>query len=128
MTAIFIGSSIYAQDAVTNAFDDLNRKGIVKEEFSVMRQIINGNDLQRLLDENPKSGFFCFTEDRMHDIRLTDNIPQRWANRTTKERKSFSGESLPGEYYTFQVGVYSPYRKLNGVEIRFTDLVGEKVM
>lgn len=53
-----------------------------------MRQIINGNDLQRLLDENPKSGFFCFTEDRMHDIRLKDNIPQRWANRITKERKT----------------------------------------
>ena len=118
--------SIYAQDDVTNAFDDLQRKGIVREELSEMRHKATEADLRKLLNENPACGFFVFTEDRMNDIRLENAIPQKWVNRTDSDRNTFKGKAVPGEYYVWQIGVYAAYKDLKNVHIDFSSLTSEK--
>lgn len=119
-----------AQEAVTNAFDDLDRKGTVKGEFSEMCCKADSALIQKLLADKPASGFFCFTEDRMYDIRLNDAIPARWATRTRDNRNLFTGTARPGEFYTWQIGVYSPFDTLDDIKIWFSDLKntnGEKI-
>ncbi|MGL4491683.1 MAG: glycoside hydrolase domain-containing protein, partial [Tannerellaceae bacterium] len=69
---------IWAQEGVTNAFEDLQRTGVVAEESSVMRDFASSSEVASLLKSLPASGFFCFAEDRMHDIRVYDSIPRRW--------------------------------------------------
>jgi len=115
-----------AQNEITNAFDDLERKGVVAEEDSEMRKVASPEALEKLIQENPAAGYFCFTEDRMHDIRLTDAIPARWTERPVEWRTLFSGECRPGEFYTWQVGLFSPYREMEQVSLVFSDLTNEK--
>ena len=54
----FMAASLSAQDAVTNAFEDLQRTGVVKEEASEMRQAASSEQMKALLKEKPASGFF----------------------------------------------------------------------
>lgn len=115
-----------AQDDITNAFDDLNRHGTVNEQDSEMRKTASVEAVRKLMQENPASGYFCFTEDRMHDIRLVDAIPQRWVERSADSRTRFEGKSLPGEFYTWQIGVFSPYQDLSQLSLSFSDLKNEK--
>lgn len=115
-----------AQETVTNAFDDLKRTGTVNEQDSEMRRIASSGALGRLLQEKPAAGYFCFTENRMHDIRLTNAIPERWTERSAESRTRLNGNCAPGEYYTWQIGIFTPYRELEQVAVRFSDLKNEK--
>lgn len=123
---LFVTQRIWSQeDRVTNAFDDLKRKGTVAEEDSEMRRAASSSDMEKLLRENPAAGYFCFTEDRMKDIRLRDALPQCWMERTATDRTSFRGSCAPGEFYTWQIGVYAPYKEVKDLSVRFSDLKNE---
>ncbi len=115
-----------AQDDVTNAFDDLKRQGTVNEQDSEMRRVASSDAVKRLIQENPEAGYFCFTEDREHDIRMTDAIPVRWVERSADSRTKFRGDCLPGEFYTWQVGIFAPYETLSDVSVIFSDWKNEK--
>ena len=118
---------VQGQDEVTNAFDDLERQGIVvSEEYCEMRQQASQDALEALIRENPVAGYFCFTEDRMHDIRMTDAIPQRWVERPVALRTKLNGDCRPGEFYTWQVGLFAPYQALSDVSVSFSDWKNEK--
>lgn len=117
---------VQAQDPVTNAFDDLERQGTVNEQDSEMRRVASSEALNRLLLEKPAAGYFCFTEDRMHDIRLSDAIPARWTERPVSSRTSLKGICVPGEYYTWQIGLFAPYQELEGIAVTFSDLKNER--
>lgn len=117
--------AIQAQDDITNAFDDLKRQGTVTEEDSEMRKAASPAALEKLVNEKPEAGYFCFTEDRIHDIRLKDAIPARWTERPVTSRTEFNGECRPGEYYTWQIGVFSPYQEMQDVSVIFADLKNE---
>ncbi|WP_298546425.1 glycoside hydrolase domain-containing protein [uncultured Parabacteroides sp.] len=118
---------VQAQEEVTNAFDDLKRQGaVVEEENSEMRQKASSEAVEALMRENPVSGYFCFTEDRMHDIRMTDAIPQRWMDRPAVLRTKLSGDCRPGEFYTWQVGIFAPYKTLSDVSVSFSDWKNER--
>lgn len=115
-------SPLHAQEdgGVTNAFDDLKRTGRVTETDSEMRRKASPEAVARLLQEHPRCGFFCFTEDRANDIRLRDALPAHWMERPADERATFRGTCAPGEFYTWQIGVYAPYTALDGVDVRFS--------
>ena len=123
---LLLPSIIQAQDDVTNAFDDLKRQGTVNEQDSEMRRTAPSDAVNKLIQENPACGYFCFTEDRMHDIRMTDAIPLRWVERPAALRTTFTGECLPGEFYTWQVGLFAPYEVLSDVSVSFSDWKNEK--
>lgn len=124
---LFGACIVQAQEGtVTNAFDDLQRLGTVNEKNSEMRQVASSDAMEKLLKEKPDAGYFCFTEDRMHDIRLTDAIPRRWAERASAMRTQFKGETLPGEFYTWQIAVYTPWQELKDLSLTFSNLKNEK--
>ncbi|MCC8171815.1 MAG: DUF6067 family protein [Parabacteroides sp.] len=125
LVAVATATATYAQD-VTNAFDDLKRQGTVSEENSEMRRAAPEEARQRLLQEHPASRYFCFTEDRMHDIRLTDALPARWTECPAEARNRFTGTCAPGEFYTWQIGLYAPYIALDDVSLAFSPLVNEQ--
>ncbi len=114
-------SSLSAQDEVTNAFFDLKVKGTFTEERSEMQNPASASDVQALLAERPKENFFCFTEDRRHDIRMMDALPERWMSRSAAERRIFRGQCAPGEYYPWQIGVWAPYTGLKKIMVGFSD-------
>lgn len=112
-----------AQEAtVTNAFDDLKRSGVVQEHESPMRRRATEAQMKALTKSVPEQGYFCFTEDREHSVRMTDAVPERWAVRPVGERAVFRGTAAPGEFYTWQVALYPPMFPLNDVRLQFSDL------
>ncbi len=129
LTVLFLvhlfATGMKAQE-ITNAFEDLNRKGTVSESTSEMRKAATVEAVDQLLKEQPESKYYCFTEDRMHDIRLSNAIPQRWADRSKASRTEFAGTCAPGEFYTWQIGVFAPFVSLNDVSVVFSNLVNEK--
>lgn len=114
-----------AQENITNAFDDLKRKGSINAVESEMNRPASDEALNRMLAERPAAGYFCFTEDREHDICLNNTIPQRWAKLPADKRRQFTGECAPGEFYVWQIGVFAPYQSLNNLTVRFSDLKNE---
>ncbi|TFF37148.1 hypothetical protein E2R66_13465 [Mucilaginibacter psychrotolerans] len=69
-----------------------------------------------------KSGkpYLVFTEDRQHPIKMTHDLPQRWAKRSPAP--TFSGLAAKGENYSFQLGVYAANQDLKNVKVSFSDL------
>lgn len=113
-----------AQDKVVNAFDDLSRQGVVQEKDSPMRKRATPDQMAELLRHEPQSGYFCFTEDRSRSARLTDAIPECWALRPADKQADFKGTAQPGEFYTYQIALYSPSLRLDDVHLQFSDLRG----
>ena len=84
-----------AQNDITNAFDDLKRQGTMNEQDSEMRRAASPEVVSKILQEFPEAGYFCFTEDRAHDIRMTHALPARWAERSAESRTKFHGDCFP---------------------------------
>lgn len=122
---LLLTPALSAQDEITNAFDDLNRQGVVDEKDSEMRIKPSAVQLQQLLANKPAANYFCFTEDRMHDIRMKDAIPTRWIDRATSLRTQFNGEAAPGEFYTWQIGLFAPYESMEQVTVTFKTFKNE---
>lgn len=115
---------LVAQEKVTNAFDDLERTGTVNEQQSVMRQVATQAAIDQLLKNKPEAGYYCFLEDREHDIRL-DAVPSRWTDRPLADWQTLKVTAAPGEFYTWQVGLYAPFQDVERVSIRLSDLRSE---
>lgn len=123
-------ASLTAQEHVTNAFDDLKRTGTVNEQQSEMRQPASEEALAKLMGNPPAAGYFCFAEDRLHDIRLTENIPARWTTRPLAEWQKLEAACAPGEFYVWQIGVFAPFHTLNNITATISDLrngAGDKI-
>lgn len=114
-----IGASSWPQAAVLSfeAVDDFNR-------FDPMEIIATKGEVNRLLEENKGKDFLVFPEDRRHPIRMDTDIPLRWIERG--EGGLFSDTAMRNEFFTYQLGIYAPFKKLENVQLRFTDLINNK--
>lgn len=124
LAAVCIALQLFGQDnkyEVTNAFLDLKRKGEFVSGQSVMQIAAKYDEVVRLLDKKPVCNYFLFAEDRFHDIVRTDSLPERWLQRTSGERTLLNIQASPGEFLTWQVGVYAPYMELNNIDVSFSD-------
>ena len=74
--------------------------------------------LRRAHPENP----VVFTEDRTHPIHPASWLPAKWA-KGVEARNSFAGTALKDEYYVWQIAVWTPGGALEGVKVKFSDLV-----
>jgi hypothetical protein len=63
--------------------------------------------------------FLVFAEDRMHSIRMRDDLPYRWIQKGPDS--SMRGSADRGEYYAWQLGVYA-LQPLKDVQLQFSDL------
>ncbi|WP_347921982.1 glycoside hydrolase domain-containing protein [Pontimicrobium sp. SW4] len=88
--------------------------------FFPMEVIATQEEVSSFISSNPQP-YYLFPEYRNNSIKLTDYLPVRWI-KNTDNVNGISDEALRGEYYTFQIGVFSPEIDLNDLGITFSDL------
>ena len=74
--------------------------------------------LRRAHPENP----VVFTEDRTNPIHPASWLPVKWA-KGVEARNSFAGTALKDEYYVWQIALWTPGGAVEGVQVKFSDLV-----
>lgn len=87
--------------------------------FFPMEIIAKKSETQNFLNNNPKP-FYLFPEYRDYPVVMTDYLPQTWVDRGVKT--GIEDEVKKGEYYTFQIGAYSPKTELRNLAVSFTSL------
>lgn len=88
--------------------------------FFPMEVTASKSEVSGLLKKNPDASYLVFPENRKYSIRMTDDIPQRWALRGVKVPLADTVQK--GEYYTFQAGIWAVAKSLQRVELKFSDL------
>ena len=78
--------------------------------------------VREVLADSPDRDYLVFPEDREHPIRRREVIPVRWVERDPGERGRFAGRGQPGEFFTFQLGVFAARRDVTDVKLDYTDL------
>ena len=89
------------------------------DAFSPMELIATAAETKALLKKYSGEPFLLFPEDRRFSIRMTDDLPVRWAE---GPRSSLAGEGDRGEFYAFQIGVWACGQVLEDIEVKFSDL------
>jgi len=92
--------------------------------FYPMEVIASKVEVSALMKKNAGSPFMVFPEYRQYSIRMTDDIPQRWALRGAKTNLNDTVQK--GEYYSFQVGFWATSRSFQNVALKFSDLKSAK--
>lgn len=95
--------------------------------FYPMEVIATKYETNRLKKNHVSKAFLIYPEDRLHPIKMTNDLPDRWIEAGPGNK--FAGTALRGENFTFQLGIYA-LKNLDNVTIKFTDLVtsaGQKI-
>ena len=87
--------------------------------FSPMEVIATAAEVGRLEAAHPSAPFLVFPEDRLHSVRLRDQLPERWVRRGPGG--ALEDDARRGEYLAFQLGVFAR-QPLSNVRVRFTAL------
>ena len=87
--------------------------------FYPMEFIATSAETKKLVQQNNGSSFLVFPEDRLHPIRMQNDLPQRWIQKGVGE--TFSDNIKRGENFTFQLGIYA-LQNLEDVKISFGNL------
>lgn len=90
--------------------------------FYPMEVIATKAETDDLIAASAHAGYIVYPEDRMHPIKMTNDLPQRWSQQGLQ--KSFSDAAAKGENFTFQLGIIA-IKQVEDVKIRFTDLVAD---
>jgi hypothetical protein len=95
--------------------------GLEKTEMSIY-----ASDLQivQFINNNPDRSYFTFPEARGNSIRLLDGITAKWAALKDEELTNFKTTVQPGEFFTFQIGVFAYSQLLENVNYKSTGLEG----
>jgi hypothetical protein len=88
--------------------------------FYPMEVIAKASEVKALEHKNPSKKYLVFNEDRLHSIKMKDDLPQRWIISGVKN--IFNGEAARGENYTYQLGIYPVTENLDNVKVTFSDL------
>ena len=88
--------------------------------FFPMEVISSDNEVQEYFNNFDKE-VFMFPEYRNYPIRMMDFLPLRWTN-NLKNINGLEDNVSRGEYYTFQIGLFSPNKDIDDIEIYYSDL------
>lgn len=109
-----------------NLTTDLPRAKVVSMQsiddfhsFFPMEVIATKKEVSTFINHNPKP-YYLFPEYREYPIRLRNFLPLRWIA-DSEIINGISDSVFKGEYYTFQVGVFSPKINLHDIDVYFTD-------
>lgn len=96
--------------------------------FYPMEVIATAKETAKLKTTYKDDPYLVFPEDRLHSIRMREDLPYRWIERGPAGRKSagkgaadIQGVADWGEYYAYQLGVYA-LQSLDDVQVRFSAL------
>jgi hypothetical protein len=98
-----------AKVAEFQAINDFHR-------FDPMEVPATAAEMQKLLSDHAGKPYLVFPEDRRRPIRMTDALPLRWIRSGPQD--SFRGEACRGEYYVFQLGVYTATQDVIDIRCR----------
>lgn len=94
------------------SIDDFN-------SFYPMEVIATEAETHALLAKHTGAAYLVFPEDRLHPIKMKNDLPYRWIKNGVQHQ--FAGSSDKGEYYAFQLGVYA-LQALQQVQVQFSNL------
>lgn len=86
--------------------------------FTAMEYIASKAELDSLRSKFAWAEYFAFPEDRALSIRMTDDIPAKWAQEGPF--RPFTGSAARGEYYTFQVGLWAHRMAIDSLRYEVT--------
>ncbi len=86
--------------------------------FTPMEYTASKSELDSLRARATWAEYFLFPEDRAFSIRMLDDIPARWAQ--TGAFQPLRGSARPGEYWTFQIGLWAHRMALDSVRYSAT--------
>lgn len=87
------------------------------DSFDPMEIVATAEEVEQLLARYQQA-YLVFPEDRLHPIRMTDDLPLRWIRTGPADR--FEGEVLGNEYYAFQIGLFAARQELQDVSVEFS--------
>ena len=74
---------------------------------------------QLLIQQNKNQSFLIFPEDRLHSIRMKNDLPERWIKKGIKT--SFTDTAMKGENFAYQLGIFA-LQDLKNITVIFSDL------
>jgi len=115
------------KDKLTHAIDvDAIRQteltGDIGLRPTIMSAAANTSKVESYLKKFPTKKYFTFPETRENSIRLLDGLPEKWLSYNAKDATTFAAVANPGEYFVFQVGVYTPMESLKNIQVKFSYL------
>jgi hypothetical protein len=129
ISLILISSFSYAQnkDKLTHAIDvDAIRQteltGDIGLRPTIMSVMAKPASVNVYTGKFPYKKYFTFPESRKNSIRLLDGLPEKWLSYTDQQSRSFTDQAKPGEYFVFQVGVYTPALPLKNINVKLSPL------
>ena len=90
--------------------------------FTPMERVASKAELDAMLARYTWAEFFLFAEDRANAIRMTSDVPQRWA--VGGPFLAHSATVQRGEYYAFQIGVWAHRARLDTLRVQAGALQG----
>jgi hypothetical protein len=110
----------------TNAWQNLPSAKVLEfqartdfDRFDPMEVVASESETRELLARHPQP-LLLFPEDRVHPIRMLEDLPLRWIQ--TGPGAQFAGEAQRNEYYAFQVGLFASSQAARHVAVHFSDL------
>jgi len=91
--------------------------------FYPMEVPVTKRELTEILNANQDKDFLLFPEIRNFPVRMTETIPYRWYKKGLNYL--FEGSAKKDEIYTWQIGVYAPFKELKELKLNFSDLKTE---
>lgn len=88
--------------------------------FYPMEIIATQSEVEALLKKNASDSYLLFPEKRENSIRMTNDLPAKWI--ADGPQKTFTGEAMKGEYFTFQLGFYPVQSAASDIKITFAPL------
>ena len=87
-----------------------------------MEIIAGKEEVKDFLKRNPRK-FYLFPEFRENPVKMFDYLPLHWIRRGIKD--GIKDSVKRGEFYTFQIAVYSPEVDLSDLKVDFSGLKSE---
>ncbi len=88
--------------------------------FFPMEIIATQEETENIINEHKDASYLIFPEYREYPIKMTNDLPKRWINKGANI--DLTDTVMRGEYYTFQIGVFSISDTLRDVQIEFSNL------
>ncbi|MDQ1256338.1 MAG: hypothetical protein QG656_934, partial [Candidatus Hydrogenedentes bacterium] len=93
-----------------------------RDRMDPMEVVATSEEVETLKAAHPDAAVLLFPEDRLHAIRMRDDLPVRWIENGPGNQ--FHGEAERDEYYTWQVGIYAVRQDAAVTGVVFEPLTG----
>ncbi|SFP71642.1 glycoside hydrolase domain-containing protein [Parafilimonas terrae] len=101
--------------ATVKAFESID----AFNSFYPMEIIATQKETNAIIQSSSNKSFIVFPEDRMHPIKMKDDLPQRWIEKGIQQ--SFTDTASKSENFAYQLGVFA-LKDLQDVKVHFSDL------